>query len=151
MCMCIQALLYQKQRRKVWLDKSDEAFCTKSATKSTTEAVSRSVPTAFRLPHLHMKWSSILSLCKCCICCTDNLIYIAHILNYYLLMMVYVASKCFYFSPPVFSYFSLLNTLNANFSSEDKKNYSTCTTGFNPTLKYIYSLNAAHFKVAADV
>lgn len=54
-CMCIQALLYQKQKRKVWLDKSDEAFCTKSATKSTTEAVSCSVPTAFRLPHLHMK------------------------------------------------------------------------------------------------
>lgn len=37
------------------LDKSDEAFCIKSSTEHTTEAVSHSVLTAFRLPNLHMK------------------------------------------------------------------------------------------------
>lgn len=40
---------------KGWLDKSDEAFCIKSATKSTAEAASHSVLTAFRLPNLHIK------------------------------------------------------------------------------------------------
>ena len=60
-CVCVSTVIVLSEAQRLmlvatgWVDKSDEAFCIKSATERTTEAVSHSVHTAFRLPNLHMK------------------------------------------------------------------------------------------------
>lgn len=56
-CHCFVKSMDKKRMREAdagWI-KSDEPFCIKPATKSTTEAASHFVLTAFRLPNLHMK------------------------------------------------------------------------------------------------